>query len=85
MSMQVVEAKPWQQYADEGKTLLAQFGNYDVVRDGDEEPTSAEDYELAKMAAYSPAMFALLESVASDNGPRSVIARTLLEGIRRDG
>ena len=85
MSMQVVEAKPWQQYADEGKTLLAQFGDYDVIRDGDQEPTSSEDYEMAKMAAYAPAMYALIQSVASDNGPRAVIARTLLEGIHRDG
>ena len=83
MKMEVVEARPWQEYEAQGQTLVAQFGGYNLVRDGDQEPTSSEDYEMAKMAAYGPAMYALIRSVASDKGPRAMVARTLLEELHR--
>ena len=81
MTMEVVEARPWQEYADQGKTLLAQFGGYDLVREGTEEPTSAEDYALAKMAAKAPAMHWILVAVAAGSDSNAVRARELLREI----
>ena len=81
MGMQVVQARPWADYEAEGKTLLAQFGDYDVIRDGDQEPSAAEDYALARMAASAPHMHRILLAVAAGDDGIADRARDLLREI----
>ena len=81
MKMEVSEARPWAEYDAEGKVLLAQFGHHDLIGEGDEEPTDAEDYVLARMAANAPAMHQLLVSVSLGDDSNAIKARDLLKEI----
>ena len=81
MKMQVLKARNWQEYEAEGKTLLAQFGDYDLVRDGTEEVTDAEDYAMARMASRAPDMYQILVKVAFSDSDHAGKAHALLMDI----
>ena len=81
MSLYVVAARRWQEYELESKTLVAQFGNYDLIRDGLHEVTDAEDYELANLVAYASKMHQALVTISKGKDHGAVVARALLKDI----